>query len=222
MTISFVAATSVEASSVSSMPSHQKGDLLVMFAFRAANSIATTPTGWAAIVGVTSTTRGLSLAYRIAGSSSETSGTWANASMLTCAVFRDDANIIVIGGVSNTGNTTTNVSYQALAVKSTVNSTAKLIGDSSVLVLYGGALTNNSTMEQTPAGCTTQHNAVLATYEAVIHTTNAAVASRATTGITADIAVTTSTYTVELYDTGVAKTSAASFRPVNIRGGADQ
>jgi hypothetical protein len=36
------------------------------------------------------------------------------------------------------------------------------------------------------------------------------------------VAVTTSTIVVELLDTGVAKTSAASFRPVNIRGGADQ
>jgi hypothetical protein len=142
--------------------------------------------------------------------------------MLTCAVFRDDVNIIVLGGSNIGSGTTSTVNYPALTAKATTNSFTKLIGDSSVLVLYGAALTNNSTMEQTPTGCTTQHNAVLATYEAVLHTTNAAVASRTASNITADIAVTTSTYTVELYDTGVTKTSAASFRPVNIRGGADQ
>jgi hypothetical protein len=220
MTVAFVAAASAEATSLT-LPTHQAGDLLVMFAFRAANSVATTPVGWAAMRADTQTTRGFSLAYKIATSSSETSGTWTNASMLTCATFRDDANIIVLGGTSISSGGTTTVNYGALSVKTVANTQAKLIGDSSLLLLYAAALTNNTTMQQTPTGCTTQHNAVLATYEAVLHTTNAAVASRTSSTITADVSVTTSTYVVEVFDTGVSK-SSSGFRPVNIRGGADQ
>ncbi len=224
MTVSFVAAASAEATSLSTMPTHAKNDLLVMFFFRAASAVVTVPTGWAVMEQRSASTGGnrvVGVAYKIATSSSETSGTWTSANMLTCAVLRDDANYLVLGGVSFTGSATSTVSYAAISAKNTGNATTKLIGDSSVLLLYGAALTNNTTMQQAPTGCTIQHNAVLATYEAVLHTTDAAAASRTASSITADVAVTTSTYVVELFDTGVAK-SSGGFRPVNIRGGADQ
>jgi hypothetical protein len=224
MTISFVGAASAQATSLT-LPTHAKNDLLVMFFFRAASAVVTAPTGWAVMEQQTATTGGsrcIGVAYKIATSASETSGTWTNANMLTCAVLRDDVDYLVLGGASFTGNSTTTVSYAAISAKNTGNATTKLIGDSSVLLLYGAALTNNTTMQQTPTGCTTQHNAVLATYEAVLHTTNAAVASRTASSITADASVTTSTYVVEVFDTGVAVASGGGFRPVNIRGGADQ
>jgi hypothetical protein len=224
MTVSFVAAASAEATSLT-LPTHQASDLLVMFFMRAASAIVTVPTGWAVMEQRTSTTGGnrlIGVAYRVAITASETSGTWTNASMLTCAVMRDSANYLVLGGVAISTGSTTTVNYASLAVKNTTNITTKMIGDSAVLLLYGAALTNNSTMEQAPTGCTTQHNAVLATYEAVVHTTDSAVASRVATSITADVSVTTSTFVVELFDTGVAKSSGGGFRAVNIRGGADQ
>lgn len=223
MTISFIGAASAEATSLT-LPTHQAGDLLVMLFFRAANAIVTVPTGWAVMEQRAATTGGsrlIGVAYKVAANSSQTSGTWTDASMLTCAVLRDDANYLVVGGSAFTGNSTSTVQYAAINGKNTANTTLKLIGDSSVLLLYGAALTNNTTMQQTPTGCTNQHNAVLATYEAVVHTTNAAVSSRTASSITADVSVTTSTFVVEIFDTGIAK-SSGGFRPVNIRGGADQ
>jgi hypothetical protein len=223
MTISFVGAASAEATSLT-LPTHAKNDLLVMFFFRAANAGVTVPTGWAVMEQRTATTGGsrcIGVAYKIATSSSETSGTWTNASMLTCAVLRDDVDYLVLGGVSFAGSATSTVSYAAISAKNTVGTTSKLIGGSSIMLLYGAALTNSTTMQQTPAGCTTQHNAVLATYEAVVHTTDAAAASRTASSITADVSVITSTFVVEVFDTGVSK-SSGGFRLVNIRGGADQ
>jgi hypothetical protein len=224
MTISFVGAASAEATSLT-LPTHAKNDLLVMFFFRAANAGVTVPTGWAVMEQRTATTGGsrcIGVAYKIATSSSETSGTWTNASMLTCAVLRDDVDYLVLGGVSFAGSATSTVSYAAISAKNTVGTTGKLIGDSSIMLLYGAALTNSTTMQQTPTGCTTQHNAVLATYEAVVHTTGAAAASRTASSITADVSVITSTFVVEVFDTGVSKSSGGGFRLVNIRGGADQ
>jgi hypothetical protein len=224
MTISFVGAASAEATSLT-LPTHAKNDLLVMFFFRAANAGVTVPTGWAVMEQRTATTGGsrcIGVAYKIATSSSETSGTWTNASMLTCAVLRDDVDYLVLGGVSFTGSATSTVSYAAISAKNTVGTTSKLIGDSSIMLLYGAALTNSTTMQQTPTGCTTQHNAVLATYEAVVHTTDAAAASRTASSITADVSVITSKFVVEVFDTGVSKSSGGGFRLVNIRGGADQ
>jgi formate/nitrite transporter FocA (FNT family) len=224
MTVSFIGATSAEATSLT-LPTHQAGDLLVMLFLRAANSGVTVPSGWAVSEQQTATgggSRAIGVAYRIATAAGTATGTFTNANMLTAAVFRDDVNYIVIGGVAFTGSSTATVNYAALSSKNTINTSLKVIGDSSVLMLYGAALTNGTTMQQTPSNCTTQHNAVLATYEAVLHTTNAAVASRTASSITADVSVVTSTYVAEIYDTGVAKTSGGGYRPVNIRGGADQ
>jgi len=101
MTVSFIAATSAESTSVT-LPSHQAGDLIVMLAMRY-NSVTagTIPTGWGyryvsqrngTFVAIT-----CAVSCRLAASSAETSGTWTSWTHLLAAVYRDDANYLYLG-----------------------------------------------------------------------------------------------------------------------------
>ena len=226
MTISFVGAASAQATSVT-LPTHQAGDLLILWAWRYGSFISPTiPAGWAvALIGTGSATadRTLLTCYKIAASSSETSGTWTNATVVTCAVYRDDLNYLAVGGASRGGNNTTSVSWSTVAAYDGQNTREKAVYPASWYVMFAAANLNSSTMEQTPANRTTRFNWVGATdYETVIHDTAATSNGMASRAVTADVTVVTSTSALEIYDTGVAKSSGGGFRAVNIRGGADQ
>jgi hypothetical protein len=95
--IEFISVGPARATSISSMPEHQSGDLLLMNAYRTGSSIAPgLPTGWTSIRTV-SDTSAARLAYKFSASSSEVSGTWANAYELRLYVIR---NVSAIGGSS--------------------------------------------------------------------------------------------------------------------------
>jgi hypothetical protein len=230
MTTSFVGAASAEATSVT-LPTHQKGDLIAVWALRAANSLPTIPATWFAAGSRTSTGIGGLLAWKIAASSSETSGTWTNAAALLAVVYRHTTNLILPGGVSlaNTATSTT-INYSLMLGNSSTGIAGVMRAASSVVACGVWALTNTATIETvptftsiTPVGSTftLRNNAVLTTYEAAWFDTNATVTGMNTGSATASGSVTTITFTMEINDTGVAK-SSGGFRPVNIRGGADQ
>jgi hypothetical protein len=86
------------------------------------------------------------------------------------------------------------------------------------------ATSNTSDIDTPPTASTSKIVSLAGTaaIEMAIHRTNAEVASFANTNYTANESVRYATWTIEILDTGYAKTAAASFRPVNIRGGADQ
>jgi hypothetical protein len=137
-------------------------------------------------------------------------------------VYRHNANYLVIGGVGLSESTNANVNFAALGPKNSATN-QKLRSDSAVVALGVWANSNNTTMEQSPTGTTNRLNFVGANYEAAWHDTSSPVASFGVTNITANTAVVTMSFTMEILDTGVPKTSGgASYRPVNIRGGADQ
>lgn len=72
------------------LPSHQAGDLIVAFAFRDGSTTQPTqPSGWTSIDTATGTTCCARLAYKVAASGSETTGTWTNASTVIFVVYRD-------------------------------------------------------------------------------------------------------------------------------------
>ena len=79
------------AATTLSLPSHTTGDILVMCAinFDAPPTIGTTPAGWTELKRVTFSyyTTGI-LAYKVAESGGETSGTWTDAEGLLCACYR--------------------------------------------------------------------------------------------------------------------------------------
>jgi hypothetical protein len=204
------------------LPTHQAGDLIIIMAHCAINASPIVPAGWASPYIRNSSPRGAALAYKTALSSAETSGTWGQTNGLMAVVYRDNANYLVIGGVSLSESTTTTVPFAGLAVKNAA-SNVKMRFDSAVIAIGVWANANNTTMEQSPTGTTNRLNFVGANYEAAWHDTSSPVASIAATSITANVAVVTMSFTMEILDTGVPKTSGGgSYRPVNIRGGADQ
>jgi surface protein len=98
------------------LPAHQAGDLILAFAFRdGSTSLPTAPAGWS---GLSQNTSGTSVcartSYKIAASSSETTGTWTNATTVIFLVYRGvvTTDIALINQFSSTG-VGTNVTYQA-------------------------------------------------------------------------------------------------------------
>ena len=228
MTVSFVGSASAEATSVT-LPSHQAGDLIVIFAGRTGSTgTPSVPAGWRFAAqssgsGVTPPAIAASVGWKIAASSAETSGTWTNADMVLAVVVRDDANLLVIGGIGKTTSLSTTVNYQPLLANSG-QSIQGMRWTSSYVLLPVMATSNTSDIDTPPTASTSKIVSLAGTaaIEMAIHRTNTEVASFASTNYTANESVRYATWTIEILDTGYAKTAAASFRPVNIRGGADQ
>ena len=99
---SFVGAAQASATTIT-LPAHQAGDIIVMWAVSGGNTI-TRPSGWTGTaVGGTNPGRGV-LAYKIAASSSEVSGTWSSAKALMVAVYRGFTTATVGSAVTGSSN----------------------------------------------------------------------------------------------------------------------
>ncbi len=90
------------ATSISSMPTHAAGDYLVIAAMKFnGTTIPSLPSGWTSLLTGSGSGRGWRIGYRVASSSSMTSGTWSNATDVNLSVYRGVASIgAVAAGVS--------------------------------------------------------------------------------------------------------------------------
>jgi hypothetical protein len=80
---------SVAAATTITIPAgHQVGDFIVIYAFRNALVAPTLPAGWTNQTSESTGASSFRLAWKQATSSSETSGTWTNASQLAVVVYR--------------------------------------------------------------------------------------------------------------------------------------
>ncbi len=114
MAISRVGSGSTQATTIT-IPSHQPGDMIVISANRNSSTLPTVPAGWVAY-SVSSGIAATVVGWKIATSSSETSGTWTNASSLHVAVYRGNAGILSISSAMSVGSgSAANVPYNALA-----------------------------------------------------------------------------------------------------------
>ena len=76
------------------IPAHQAGDLLVIFAARFnSTTIPTLPSGWTSAATKTGTSRAGRVGYRVAAGSGTTSGTWTGAQATLVWVLRDHGGI---------------------------------------------------------------------------------------------------------------------------------
>jgi len=99
------------------LPAHQAGDLILAFVFRSGSTTATTlPSGWTSLESLGANTTHARLAFKVAESSSETSGTWTSATRVIFQVYRNaELENIDLAALrsTNTGSSTT-VTYNAI------------------------------------------------------------------------------------------------------------
>lgn len=143
MAISYVSSASAAATSLT-MPSHQAGDLLVAYAFWDGSTAGPTiPAGWSQIQTAGANTCSHKVAIKWATSSSETSGTWTNATGLVIHVYRG----VGATGVTASGTGSSNsITYPALTLQK-ANST-------SWVARFAGHKTATNMTTNTPVGYT--------------------------------------------------------------------
>lgn len=153
------------------MPTHRVGDFLIGFAFRDGSTTnPTIPAGW---TNVTNTTDGtlcsLSIGYKVARSSSETSGTWTSASRMIVVNYRyqqSNSSATPLGTISAGSGSTNTVNYAARAL-----ARSNVIG-SSWFIAFAGHTSVDTTLESPPAGMVLRDNSVDATCEVAAFDTN--------------------------------------------------
>lgn len=220
MTTSFVGAASAEATSLT-LPTHQRGDLIVICAAAGNISNLTLPSGWTLLM----TRQGSAslaaiTAFKVANSAAETSGTWTNAVLLQAGVWRHTDKVLIVNGVNeNAANATTTITFPALAI---TGSAPNIMTTQNWVGAFALSSSNTNDFETPPTGMT--NRAVISgtsALELALHDTNANVASWSSTNRTASVSASYHTRMFSIEPTGFDK-AAAGFRPVNIRGGADQ
>lgn len=156
------------------LPAHQAGDLIVIYAFRDGNATAPSlPAGWVSINTSTTTSTGSRLGYKWARNASETSGTWTNATTVIAQVYRGHKYETPIGGNSQTvGTTNTSVAWGNITLTDT--------NGTSWVAAMRGHRSVDTTLETAPSGLTARSTVVDATDEAAGFDTNGAVASGST------------------------------------------
>lgn len=165
MAISFVGAAS--GVNTVTLPAHQAGDLIMVFAFRDGSTAAlANPSGFTSLSGVGDSGCYAGLWSKIATSSSESVGTITNATTVLAAVYRgvrQDKPISTASLSLDFGSGTT-VNYPAVQFVYNGDGT-------SWFGAAAGHRSTNTSLETPPAGMTLRSNSVDATDEASIFDT---------------------------------------------------
>ena len=212
MTTSYVNSAAAESNTLT-MPSHQAGDLIIGVAARYASSVVpTVPAGWFFLAERATVNRYSVYAFKIAANASETFGTWTNGELVAVGVWRDSVNLLIPGAYAG---------YQiasgtACKFEELNSTTIALIGKqrhSSWVAGFGGSSLNSLAIETPPTGMTNRVSVAGASVgEIAIHDTNGDV-TWATQTVTLGSASALQTFTVELWDTGIAKSASGTARP---------
>lgn len=151
---------------------HQAGDLLIIYAFRGVlNTAPSLPAGWTSLGTQSSSASAYRVGWKIAGSSSETSGTWTNATGLAVDVYRGTATnkVPILIGTATVGSSAT-------ATYGNIFFTTDLQG---WVVAFGAVVGTGTTLENVPTGLSLAVNTVGATCEYVGFDSNGAYTSGA-------------------------------------------
>lgn len=154
------------------LPAHQVGDLILIFAYRDGNNTAPSlPSGYKNIVSNGANTNSLRVGYKFATSTSETSGTWTSATSVVAIVYRGAS----IGASAVGGTTSTTVTYPALTLRRT-NNTSWVVGGA-------GHRSVDTNVQNAPSGMTNVNSVLDATDELAVHDTNTTVSSWSSTNV---------------------------------------
>lgn len=217
MTISRIS-SATNAGDTITIGTHASGDLILVFAYNdGANTAPSIPGTWLNINNGTGSTSGTRIGYKVAQSSSETSGTWTNADGLIAVVYRSDVGLVIPTLAGFNAGTSASVSYTAFGSSfNRENADQWMVG-------FGSQRSDTNALETAPTGLTNVTSLTGTGWEMVAHDSNADANSFATasTTVVTSAAWRTVVFTVyeQTYPTGG---GSASARQVNIRGGADQ
>ena len=212
MAISYIGASGAEATSLT-LPSHQRGDLIILAAYRHNSATPPTmPSGWCLVSSGGGGTNSLLVACKLANTSSETSGTWTNATSLAAAVYRDATLLSVGTTVLIGGSSSPSFNYPAITPD-------RSFGDT-WYVGVAGHRGNDSDVQIAPAGMTNRLDLIGAVSgELVIHDTNGNVAAWNSTNVTNTVntAIGYRSCVLELLDIGFTPSSGGggSQRPLS-------
>jgi hypothetical protein len=201
------------------LPGHQKGDLIAIGAFRTNTTGASLPSGWISVSLGGASNLSLRVGLRIAQSSTETSGTWTNATGLSAIVLRPSAGSLSIPtSLGPTNGSTTTVTYQSITGIASADGYLD-----QTYIAFGSTLDSANAIETTPTGwdyLEKQSQTGLA-FALFARTTNA-FGNLAATTVTLANAAQWRTATVRITEYPFPSLASGGVRMVNIRGGADQ
>ena len=199
MTVSYIGAQGAATTTVT-IPAHQVGDLILIFAYRdGSNTVPTAPTAggtvptWTQIGSSGGNTNSSRLHYAIATATTTTSGTWTNATELICHVYRGATVGASIGG---SGAATTTVNYPALTLQRTDNTS------------WVAAFAGHRTATNVDLAPGTMVNRAFAGTEAAGHDSNATITTWASTNVTVNASSAYRSWVVELRDKTIVLTAA--------------
>lgn len=171
MPISYIG--SATGTTSATLPSHEAGDLILAFAYRdGSTTVPTQPSGvnWSSVAtannGNTNSSR---LGYKIAQSSSETTGTWTNATSVIFAVYRGVKQSTPLGVNAGTNDSSSTISFPALSL-SVTNGSSWVVG-------FAGHRSTNVAIDTAPSSMINRNSVSDATDEAAIHDTDGGVTS---------------------------------------------
>lgn len=191
MALQFIGASGVAATSMT-LPTHQSGDIVVMFAYRNGNNTAPAlPATWSGIGATGGNTNSSRLAYKFVTSGNTPSDTWTNATQLVAHVYRGCAGIGGFAGSSQSNSTT--ITYPTVTMENS--------GGRSIVVGFAGHRTATN-VETAPAGMTNRAS-VGTGPEAAGHDTSTGVTSWTATNVTVNQQAASRSWTLELKSEGV-------------------
>ena len=116
MAISRIGSASAQATTIAVPGTYAAGDLMLIFANRNNSTAASVPNDWTIISSLGGSGVSVVAAFKFARSSSEISGTWANASAVHCGVYRASAGTLTLSHqFSSSAATSTTISYAGVA-----------------------------------------------------------------------------------------------------------
>ena len=218
MAVSFVSSAAAESTSLT-LPAHQAGDTILMFALRDSNAPVTTPEGWIALgnnAGLNSDN--LTIGFKIASDASTVSGTWTDSDFLVSVVYRDDANYLIPSyrnGSRSTNGGTNSPSFPQKYYKDWIttakSNSDRMQCDLSVVVGVVSSPSSSVDLSPPPSGMTNRIDVSGASsHRIAVHDTGSPVDIWTVTTTTLAGATPWITSVIELVDMGLPKSAASS------------
>lgn len=149
--------TSTASATTITCPTHSIGDFLLIAGVRASATAATVPSPFSVVqTGSVATATAVSLVagYKIATSTTDTSGTWTNASNLVCHVYHPGAGTtILVGQHASSTSTTATITYPALTLADSTSGNSWIVG-------LAGASNITQNLAVAPTGMTNESTLV--------------------------------------------------------------